>query len=100
MLLQIAHSRLIDPRLQPIIAIDATVWSRIYRRQAIEGLTFREGSKWEEFRNYLMGEVRFASLQKARPEEAQELYEATELAAKRRYQAYVRKSQEDWSEQI
>ena len=56
--------------------------------------------KWEEFRNYLMGEVRFASLQKARPEEAQELYEATELAAKRRYQAYVRKSQEDWSEQI
>ena len=25
------------------LAIEATVWSRIYRRQAIEGLTFREG---------------------------------------------------------
>lgn len=30
------------------LAIEATVWSRIYRRQAIEGLTFREGSKWED----------------------------------------------------
>ena len=30
------------------LAIEATVWSRIYRLQAIEGLTFREGSKWED----------------------------------------------------
>ena len=30
------------------LAIEATVWSRIYRRQAIEGLTFRVGSKWED----------------------------------------------------
>ena len=56
--------------------------------------------KWEDFRDYLLGEVRFASLQKARPDEAQELYAETEKAAKRRYQSYIRKSQEDWSEQL
>ena len=55
---------------------------------------------WDYFRNYLLGEVRFASLQKVRPVEAEELYAETEKAAKRRYQAYIRKSQEDWSEQI
>ena len=56
--------------------------------------------KWEDFRNYLLGEVRFASLKKVRPNEAEELYEETEKAAKRRYQSYIRKSQEDWSEII
>jgi len=55
---------------------------------------------WENFRNYLMGEVRFASLKKAFPAEAEELYTETEKSAKRRYQSYVRKSQEDWSEEI
>ena len=56
--------------------------------------------KWENFRDYLMGEVRFASLKKVRPDEAEELYAETEKAAKRRYQSYIRKSQEDWSESI
>ncbi len=56
--------------------------------------------KWEEFQNYLAGEVRFASLKKARPEEAQELFDETEKSAKRRYQSYVRKAAEDWSETI
>ena len=55
---------------------------------------------WDFFRNYLLGEVRFASLQKVRPVEAEELYTETEKAAKRRYQAYIRKSQEDWSAQL
>ena len=55
---------------------------------------------WENFRNYLMGEVRFASLKKAFPAEAEELYTETEKSAKHRYQSYVRKSQEDWSEEI
>ncbi len=54
---------------------------------------------WADFRNYLLGEVRFASLKKAQPEEAEELYVATEKAAQRRYRSYVRKSQEDWSEE-
>ena len=56
--------------------------------------------KWENFRDYLLGEVRFASLKKVRPDEAEELYAETEKAAKRRYQSYIRKSQEDWSEII
>ena len=56
--------------------------------------------KWENFRDYLLGEVRFASLKKVRPDEAEELYAETEKAAKRRYQTYIRKSQEDWSEII
>ncbi|WP_455106833.1 glycosyltransferase family 2 protein [Porphyromonas sp.] len=30
------------------LALEATVWSRIYRYEAIHGLTFREGSKWED----------------------------------------------------
>ena len=56
--------------------------------------------KWDEFQNYLAGEVRFSSLKKARPEEAQELFDETEKSAKRRYQSYVRKAAEDWSEVI
>ena len=56
--------------------------------------------KWDKFHDYLMGEVRFASLKKVRPTEAEELYSETEKAAKRRYQTYIRKSQEDWSEII
>ncbi len=54
---------------------------------------------WSNFRNYLLGEVRFASLKKARPDEAEELYAETEKTAKRRYNSYVRKSKEDWSEE-
>ncbi|MGI6223311.1 MAG: pyruvate:ferredoxin (flavodoxin) oxidoreductase [Prevotella sp.] len=53
--------------------------------------------QWDKFQDYLLGEVRFSSLKKARPEEADELYAETEKAAKRRYQSYIRKSQEDWS---
>ena len=54
--------------------------------------------KWDEFRNYIMGEVRFASLAKAFPKEAEELYVATQESAMKRYKTYVRKSKEDWSE--
>ena len=56
--------------------------------------------QWDKFQNYLMGEVRFSSLKKADPEHAEELFSETEKSAKRRYQAYVRKSQEDWTEII
>lgn len=56
--------------------------------------------QWDKFRDYLLGEVRFASLKKADPDEAESLYAETEKSAKRRYQSYVRKSQEDWSEII
>ncbi len=53
---------------------------------------------WSKFQDYLNGEVRFLSLKKALPNEAQELFDRTEEAAKRRYASYVRKSKEDWSE--
>ncbi len=52
---------------------------------------------WSKFQDYLAGEVRFLSLKKAFPEEADELFAATEAAAKKRYQSYVRKTKEDWS---
>ncbi len=53
--------------------------------------------QWDKFQDFLEGEVRFLSLKKAAPTEAQELYDACKAAAKRRYQSYVRKTQEDWS---
>ena len=52
---------------------------------------------WSKFQDFLMGEVRYLSLKKARPAEAQELFYAAEAAAKKRYATYVRKSKEDWS---
>ncbi len=52
---------------------------------------------WDKFQDFLEGEVRFLSLKKAAPQEAQELYDACKAAAKRRYQTYIRKTQEDWS---
>ena len=36
--------------------------------------------QWDKFHDYLMGEVRFASLKKVRPTEAEELYAETEKA--------------------
>lgn len=56
--------------------------------------------KWENFRDFLVGEVRYQSMQKAYPQEAEELYAEAEKLAKKRYMTYVRKTQEDWSEQI
>ena len=42
------------------------------------------------FRDFLMGEVRFASLQKVYPEAAESMFEKTEKDAKDRYESYVR----------
>ncbi len=53
---------------------------------------------WSKFQDFLMGEVRYLSVKKAYPNEAQELFNAAEQMAKLRYQSYVRKSKEDWSE--
>jgi pyruvate-ferredoxin/flavodoxin oxidoreductase len=52
---------------------------------------------WADFRDFLMGEVRYSSVAKAYPDEAEELFTAAEQMAKLRYQSYVRKSKEDWS---
>ena len=52
---------------------------------------------WDDFQAFLDGEVRFLSVRKACPEEADALYAATKAAAKRRYNSYVRMQAMDWS---
>ncbi len=44
------------------------------------------------FQEFLQTEVRYTSLQRAFPEEAKELFEAAEAAAKERYQSYLAKA--------
>ena len=52
---------------------------------------------WTKFHDFLLGEVRYLSVKKAYPNEAEELFKAAEEMAKLRYKSYVRKSKEDWS---
>ncbi len=52
---------------------------------------------WDNFQAFLEGEVRYQSLKKVAPTEAQELYDACKAAAQRSYKSYIRKTQEDWS---
>ncbi len=47
---------------------------------------------WEGFQDFLKGEVRYASVMKQYPTEAQELFDAAEDMAKKRYASYVRMS--------
>jgi pyruvate-ferredoxin/flavodoxin oxidoreductase len=47
-----------------------------------------------DFRDFLMGEVRYASLKKLFPEQAEELYAQAEKEAKLRYETYKRLAQE------
>ncbi len=42
----------------------------------------------ESFREYIMGQVRYSSLEKAFPEKAEELFQQAEMLAKERYQIY------------
>lgn len=46
--------------------------------------------KWEEFQNFLASEVRYTSLKKGFPKEAEELFKAAEENAKWRYNGYRR----------
>lgn len=88
------------------LAVECGYWHlwRYDPRRAEEGKNpFQLDSKepdWSKFKDYLMGEVRFSSLKKAFVTMADELFDETEKSAKRRYQSYVRKSKEDWSEEI
>ncbi len=52
---------------------------------------------WANFRDFLLGEVRYLSVQKAYPNEAEELFAEAQKMAQLRYKTYVRKTQEDWS---
>ena len=53
--------------------------------------------QWDKFHDFLMGEVRYLSVKKAYPNEAEELFAEAQRMAKLRYKTYVRKQAEDWS---
>ena len=48
---------------------------------------------WSKFRDFIMGEVRYNSLTKTFPQEAEELFVATERNAKLRYEGYKKLSE-------
>jgi pyruvate-ferredoxin/flavodoxin oxidoreductase len=52
--------------------------------------------EWDNFQAFLEGEVRYLSLKKIRPAEAQELYDAAKECAKKRYASYVRMSKMEY----
>ena len=54
---------------------------------------------WSKFHDFLLGEVRYLSVKKAYPNEAEELFAEAERMAKLRYKSYIRKSKEEWSEE-
>jgi len=54
---------------------------------------------WDKFQDFLEGEVRYLSVKKAYPNEAQELFDEAKRMAQLRYKSYVRKTQEDWSQE-
>ena len=51
---------------------------------------------WSEFKNFLKGEVRYASVMKQYPAEAEELFNAAEENAKWRYKSYQRMLGKGW----
>ncbi len=53
--------------------------------------------KWEEFRDFLLGEVRYSALKREFPEIAEELFKAAEQNARWRYNAYRRLAGIDYS---
>ena len=54
--------------------------------------------KWDEFEDFLKGEVRYSSLMKQYPEEAAQLFQAAKDNAQWRYNNYRRLSQQQYSE--
>ena len=84
-------------------AVECGYWHlwRFDPRLAEEGKNpFQLDSKapnWDNFQAFLDGEVRYLSLKKVRPTEAQELFDAAKKAAQHRYATYVRMSKIDYS---
>ena len=52
--------------------------------------------QWDKFQDFLKGEVRYASVMKQYPTEAQELFDKAEEMAKKRYASYIRMSKMEW----
>ena len=86
-------------------AVECDYW-QLYRYNPLleaEGKNpFQLDSKepdYSKFREFLMGEVRFNSLVKAAPEDAEKLFEMTEANAKWRYEGYKRHAEMKYGEQ-
>ena len=54
---------------------------------------------WDKFQDFLMGEVRYSSLQKQFPTEADELFQAAKANAQWRYKNYKRLASQKWEEE-
>ena len=52
--------------------------------------------EWAKFQDFLKGEVRYASVAKQYPTEAQQLFDTAEEMAKKRYASYVRMTKMEW----
>jgi pyruvate-ferredoxin/flavodoxin oxidoreductase len=52
--------------------------------------------QWDKFQEYLMGEVRFASVAKQYPQQAAELFAAAKENAQWRYRSYLRMLNTQW----
>ena len=51
---------------------------------------------YDKFKEFLNGEIRFSSLAKQFPAEAEEIFNAAEDASKWRYKSYVRMANQNW----
>ncbi|PKQ68193.1 pyruvate:ferredoxin (flavodoxin) oxidoreductase [Labilibaculum manganireducens] len=86
-------------------AVEAGYWHLYRNNPALENEgknPFVLDSKepvWENFQNFLLGEVRYTSLQKSFPEQAKELFVAAEENAKWRYKTYKRQASLDYTEE-
>ncbi len=84
-------------------AVDAGYWHLFRNNPTLENEgknPFVIDSKepvWENFQNFLLGEVRYSSLQKSFPEQAKELFVAAEENAKWRYRTYKRQAAMDYT---
>ena len=86
------------------LAVEAGYW-HMYRFNPLleaEGKNpFTLDSKppdWSKFQDFLLGEVRFASLKKSFPEAAEELFKSAEENAKWRYNSYKRLASMNYSD--
>ena len=55
---------------------------------------------WTGFKDFLKGEVRYASVMKQYPAEAEQLFQAAEDNAKWRYNSYKRLAKENWGSEV
>ena len=53
--------------------------------------------EWDKFQSFIDGEVRYSSLKKAFPEEADELFRLSQENALWRYNSYKRLASQDWN---